>query len=612
MRELFTINKYFIKYKWHFLLGILFVLLTNYFRILTPQITGYLVNEVVHNTSVPSNSLKQSVVNHNEYDFLVNWIVNHFEILSFASKVLFCGITLLFFAIISGLFMFLMRQTLIVMSRHIEFDQKNEIYHQYQKLDLSFYKSNSTGDLMNRITEDVSRVRMYTGPAIMYFINLAAVISFSIYFMLKSDVRLTLYVLSPLPVLAFTIYWVNTIINKKSERIQEMLSKLTSNAQESYSGIRVIKSFVQEHAMLSYFRKNSEEYKRNALSLAKTEAIYFPSMGLLIGLSTLLTVMIGGLNVVNHVPGSSVGKIAEFVLYVQMLTFPVSAIGWTASMIQRASASQKRINEFLLIDSEIKDEPNAYNGSVDGDIEFVNTSYSYTNTGIKAMKSFSLKIPKGHKIEIVGKTGSGKSTVAQLLLRMYNYKSGEILVNGVPLKNISLHTIRSGISYVPQDVFLFSDSIKNNIAFGSDGATDAQIFEAAKKACIHDEVLSFPKGFDTIVGERGITLSGGQKQRISLARALLKNPGILILDDCLSAVDAKTEKMIISNLSEYLMGKTAIIITHRIFPLLNFNNIIVMEAGQIAESGTHEELLTKQGKYSELFKRQQGQSATNS
>ena len=608
MTQLSTLNKYFWKYRWLFFLGFFFVILTNYFRILSPQLTGYVVNTVVHSINSKGNSSSVSV-NHStaNYDVLVKMLINKFDKLSFASKILFTGIVLLIIAVISGFFMFLMRQTIIVMSRHIEYDQKNAVFTHYQKLDTAFYKTHSTGDLMNRIAEDVSRVRMYTGPAIMYFINLAAVIGFSIYFMLKSDVKLTLVSLCPLPILAFAIYFVNTIINKKSERIQSLLSDLTTNAQESYSGIRVIKSFVEEKAMLGFFKKESEAYRSNALSLAKTEAIYFPSMGLLIGLSTLITILIGGLDVANHVPGATVGKIAEFVLYIQLLTFPVSAIGWTASMTQRAVASQKRINEFLLTSPTIKNDPHKTDLKLQGNISFVNADFIYPHTGIHAIKDLSLQINKGEKIAIVGKTGSGKSTIAQLLLRMYNVQKGMIAYDGVPINKIDLASLRSQISYVPQDVFLFSETVSNNIKFGNNTATEEQVVSATKQASIYNEITKFSQGFETMIGERGVTLSGGQKQRISIARALIKDPEIVIFDDCLSAVDGKTEKEIISNLYTYLKDKSAIIITHRIFSLFHFDKIIVLEEGKIAEQGTHEELLSKKGLYAAMYARQQAQ-----
>ncbi len=602
MTQLSTLNKYFKKYKYSFVLGILFVILTNYFRILSPQLTGYVVNSVV--TVLKGTSNVATTELHN-YDIIVVKIIQWFNDKSFQNRILYTGIILFVIAIISGFFMFLMRQTIIVMSRHIEFDQKNEIFAHYQKLDTGFYKTHSTGDLMNRISEDVSRVRMYTGPAIMYFINLAAIIGFSLFFMIRSDVKLTVVSLAPLPILAFAIYFVNTIINKKSERIQSLLSDLTTNAQESYSGIRVIKSFVQEKAMLNFFKMNSEAYRSNALSLAKTEAIYFPSMGLLIGLSTLTTILVGGLDVVNNVPGASVGKIAEFVMYIQMLTFPVSAIGWTASMTQRAVASQKRINEFLLTAPIIKDAPSAKDVKLQGNISFDNVNFIYPHTGIHAIRNFSLQINKGEKIAIVGRTGCGKSTIAQLMLRMYDVQEGAIHYDDSPIKNIKTNAIRSQISYVPQDVFLFSDTIKNNIRFGEKNASDEDVFAAAKQASIFNEINAFDEKFETMVGERGVTLSGGQKQRISIARALIKKPEIVIFDDCLSAVDARTENEIIGNLYNYLQNKTAVIITHRIFSLFKFDKIVVMDDGEIVEQGTHETLMANKGMYFTMYQKQQ-------
>ncbi len=598
------------------MLGIVFVVLTNYFRILAPQLTGYVVNTVVHSIKTADSSANLLTAKNDEknYDIIVRAVIKNFDENAsgkadhgFSHKILFAGLTLLVLAIISGFFMFLMRQTIIVMSRHIEYDQKNAVFSHYQKLDTQFYKTHSTGDLMNRISEDISRVRMYTGPAIMYFINLAAVIGFSIFFMLKASPKLTLVALSPLPILAITIYFVNNIINKKSERIQSLLSDLTTNAQESYSGIRVIKSFVQEKPMLGFFKRNSEAYRANALSLAKTEAIYFPSMALLIGLSTLITIMVGSLDVVNKVDGASVGKIAEFVMYIQMLTFPVSAIGWTASITQRAVTSQRRINEFLHTDPVIKDSPENIKPLLQGNISFTGVDFVYPHTGIHALNDFSLQVKAGEKIAIVGRTGSGKSTIAQLLLHMYEPQKGMILFDGIPLNKINLESLRTQISYVPQDVFLFSETVSNNIRFGMEDASQDAVVNAATQASVHEEIKRFQHGYETGIGERGVTLSGGQKQRISIARALIKDPEIVIFDDCLSAVDARTEKEIIGNLDAYLDNKTAIIITHRIFSLFEFNKIIVLDEGKIAEEGTHQQLLAKEGIYAEMYARQQEQ-----
>ncbi len=574
---------------------------SNYFAVLAPQITGYVINLVQQKLPGTKASPK-----YDAHDSVVNGfisLINSFEF-SFGWLVAICSLTILFIAIIRGILLFFMRQTIIVMSRHIEFDQKNQIFQHYQQLDSSFYKTHSTGDLMNRMSEDVSRVRMYTGPAIMYLINLTTLIGFCIVNMLRKDVQLTLYVLAPLPLLAITIYWVNSIINKKSEAIQGHLSDLTTNAQESYSGIRVIKSFVQEKAMLGFFEKNSEAYKQQAIGLAKVEAFYFPSMALMIGISTLVTIFMGGMQALED--PSKVGTIVEFVIYINMLTFPVSAIGWTASMIQRAAASQKRLNEFLETVPNIRNHNhNPDSEKVSGEILFNNVSFTYSNTGIKAIQQLNLAIKKGEKILILGKTGSGKSTLAQLLLRFYEPDKGSITIGGKALNQFNLQHLRSQISYVQQDVFLFSDTVANNIRFGVAPSTSMEtVQKAAIFASIHQEILGFNKSYETLIGERGVTLSGGQKQRISIARSLIKNPEIVIFDDCLSAVDAKTEKTIISNLYEYLQQKTALIITHRILSGFRFDQIIVLEDGKIAEQGTHESLLQLNGYYATLYQLQ--------
>lgn len=601
MKYLKAINKYFWKYRIRLSIGILFVFLSNYFNVLTPQITGFVIDFVQKN--LPGYQPPKRLP---DYDILVQKFAQQMQgVNRIENVVAICGVVILLLALLRGFFLFLMRQTIIVMSRHIEYDQKNEIYSHYQQLDNAFYKRHSTGDLMNRIAEDVSRVRMFTGPAIMYLVNLVAVISLAVFFMYKRDPLLTLYVLAPLPVLAVTIYFVNNTIHKKSEKIQASLSDLTTNAQESYSGIRVIKSFVQEKAMLGFFIKNSEEYRKNAIGLAKVEAIYFPSITLLIGLSTLFTIMIGGLYYIHGSHNIGIDTIVEFVMYINMLTFPVSAIGLTASMIQRASASQKRINEFLQTEPTISEPENGIDTPLQGNISFDKVDFVYKDTGIAALKDFDLQISKGEKIAIVGRTGSGKSTVAQLLLRMYDVTKGAILVDDMAIKERSLKSLREQISYVPQDVFLFSETVRNNIRFGVKDATDEEVEKAAYQACIHKEIMGLSAGYETLIGERGVTLSGGQKQRISIARALLKKPAMVVFDDCLSAVDAKTEKEIITNLNEYLKDKTAIIITHRIFSLLSFDKIVVLEEGKIVEQGTHQQLIDKKGYYADLYDRQQ-------
>jgi ATP-binding cassette subfamily B multidrug efflux pump len=600
VKHLSAVNKYFWKYRYRFFLGILFVLLSNYFAVLAPQITGYVVNAVQQQLPGAKASASKPV-NDELVATFIQW-VSHAQF-SFTGLVAVCSITILILAVLRGILMFFMRQTIIVMSRHIEYDQKNEVFQHYQLLNTSFYKTHSTGDLMSRITEDVSRVRMYTGPAIMYLINLISLIGFCVVSMLRKDAMLTLYVLAPLPILAITIYWVNSIINRKSERIQALLANLTTNAQESYSGIRVIKSFVQEKAMMGFFQKNSESYKKNAIGLAKVEAIYFPSMALMIGLSTLVTIFVGGMQALQD--PTKVGLVVEFVIYINMLTFPVSAIGWTASMIQRAAASQKRLNEFLQTQPMIRNEQVLNEEQISGDIVFDQVSFTYPHTGIQAIRNLNLTIRKGEKVLVLGKTGSGKSTLAQLLLRFYDPTAGAVAIGGKPIKQLALQQLRSQISYVQQDVFLFSDSVKDNIGFGlNEPATISMVEEAAGFASVHKEILGFSKGYDTMIGERGVTLSGGQKQRISIARALIKNPEIIVFDDCLSAVDAKTEFEIISNLYRFLHDKTAIIITHRIFSSFKFDKIIVLDNGSLTETGTHEELMLKNGYYAELYRLQ--------
>ncbi|HTJ12482.1 MAG TPA: ABC transporter ATP-binding protein [Dinghuibacter sp.] len=600
MKHLSALNKYFWKYRYRFLAGMVFVIISNYFSVLAPLVTKYVVNKVMQNLSgAPAATATQFVP-----DPLATALIKRIDHWNFSNVVALCGATLLVLALLRGLFMFFMRQTLIVMSRHIEFDQKNEVYQHYQRLDTAFYRVHTTGDLMNRITEDVSRVRMFTGPAIMYLVNLLALIGMSVYFMLKENVSLTLYTLAPLPLLAVTIYFVNTIIHKKSERIQALLSDLTTNAQQSYSGIRVIKSFVQENAMLAFFRNSSEEYKTNALGLARVEAIYFPAMSFVVGISTLLTILIGGFMHIRDPQQMSFGTLTEFVLFINMLMFPVSAIGSVASMTQRAAASQKRLNEFLHLEPAIKDEPGAKAHVVAGDVRFDHISFTYPHTGIKALTDFDLHIRQGEKIAIIGRTGSGKTTVAQLLLRMFDPTTGVVRVDDNDIRNTTLKSLREQISYVPQDVFLFSDTVRNNILFGNPVATMDQVRQAARQAIVDKEIEGFAEGYETMIGERGVTLSGGQKQRVSIARGLIKDPRVIVMDDCLSAVDARTEREIIEQLHLYLRDKTAIIITHRIFSLFQFDQVVVLDDGRIIERGTHESLLAAGGYYADLYARQ--------
>jgi ATP-binding cassette subfamily B protein len=604
VKELSALNVFFWKYRARFFIGIVFVIATNYLAVLAPQITGYVVGLV--QAKLPGAKPVTTV--HNEMVTMgIDQIGNYYNF-TFAGLVTFCSLVILILAIIRGVFMFFMRQTIIVMSRHIEFDQKNQVYEHYQKLDTEFYKTHSTGDLMSRITEDVSRVRMYTGPSLMYLINLVSLIGFCLYNMFSKDIMLSLYVLAPLPILAITIYFVNSIINKKSEEIQGQLSDLTTNAQESYSGIRVIKSFVQEKAMLGFFKKNSELYRQNAVSLAKVEAFYAPTMALMIGLSTLITIYLGGLQALQD--PSKVATVIEFVIYINMLTFPVSAIGWTASMIQRAAASQKRLNEFLSIQPNITNPTSPVMTKLKGDIVFKDVSLVFPHSEVTALADFNLNIKAGQKVLILGKTGSGKTTIAQLLTRMYETSTGKILIDGVDVNHFQVQNLRNDIGYVQQDVFLFSDTIQNNIQFGlKEKVSYDDLTHAAKTAHVLNEINNLPKQFDTLVGERGTTLSGGQKQRVAIARALIKNPSILILDDCLSAVDANTERTILANLDYYIKDKTTLFITHRIFYNFNFDLIIYLQEGKIAEQGTHNSLLAKNGLYAELYRAQQSLDA---
>ena len=587
MKHLSRLNKYFLKYKWWIIPGSIFVVISNIFGVVPAQVIGYAVDLITENIQVYSlfNGFnRQQII----YDI-------------FSQTLLFFGLLIIGLYLLRGLFLFFMRQTIILMSRHIEFDMKNDIYQHYQKLSLGFYRRNNTGDLMNRATEDVNRVRMYVGPAIMYTINTFVLSVLIIWSMFDVNSKLAIYCLLPLPFLVIIIYYVNTLIFKKSGKIQERLSQLSSFVQERFSGIRIIKSYVREDYTRNMFEIQSNEYKKDSMSLVKVSALFYPTMLLLIGLSTILTIYIGGVQVMN---GSiTPGNIAEFIIYINQLTFPVTMLGWVTSLIQRAAASQKRINEFLDIPSDIQ-STNKEKHVLKGNLSFNDVSFTYADTGIQALKNVSFEINSGEFVAIIGKTGSGKSTLANLIMRMYNVENGSIAIDGQDLKSLNLKNYRGQIGFVPQEVFLFSDSIKNNIAFGLDTVTDDEVYDAAKNASVYNNIIDFEEKFETMLGERGITLSGGQKQRVSIARALIKSPKILIFDDCLSAVDTKTEEEILQNLGKIMKGKTSILIAHRISTIKNADKILVLDDGRIIEQGTHNELLSLNGSYTELYNNQ--------
>lgn len=579
MRELGYLNKYFIKYKYSFLLGIIFTIVAQIFSLFTPKLISKsfkIIELYSQDKSITKGIIQEELI----------------------SNILVIIAT----TIIAGLLTFLMRQTLIVMSRHIEFDLKNEVFRQYENLSQNFYKKNRTGDLMNRISEDVSKVRMYVGPAVMYTINTFIRFTIVIVYMYKVSPRLTLYTLLPLPILSYAIFKLSSEINKRSTIFQQYLSKVSSYTQEIFSGIRVIKAYSLEDQHQANIENLANESKSKSLSLAKIQALFGPLMMALIGISNLVVIYFGGLMYINGTI-KSIGTIAEFILYVNMLTWPVASLGWVSSMVQEAEASQKRINEFLKIEPEIQNK-NPNHSVIDGSISFENVSYIYEDTNIKALENISFTVKKGHTLAILGKTGSGKSTIISLISRLYDVTEGQITIDGEEISQVNLFDLRNSIGIVPQDAFLFSDTIKNNIKFGKEEASDEEVEQAAKSAEVHDNIIDFNKQYETILGERGITLSGGQKQRVSIARAVIKNPQILLLDDCLSAVDTETEEAILNNLQEICKDKTTIIVSHRVSSAKNADKIIILDEGRIIEQGSHNQLINQEGYYAALYMKQ--------
>ncbi len=587
MKELSHLNKYLLKYKWHLFWGLVFVLISNVFQIVPAVMVRNAIDLVMDNIKV-YRSFGATSAQKKFFDVFAQGIL------------LYAGLILVM-ALLRGIFLYFVRQTLIVMSRLIEYDMKNEIFEHYQTLPLSFFRRNNTGDLMNRISEDVGRVRMYLGPSIMYGLQLFTLFFMLIPVMFMISVKLTLFALIPLPFLSFSIYYVNNIIERRSEEIQKSQSRLSTFVQEAFSGIRVLKSFTREKESVEKFTLENDVYKRQSLRLTRVQSLFFPVMFGLIGLSTILTVYEGSVEVIN---GSlTFGNIAEFIIYVNLLTWPVASLGWTSSQVQRAEVSQKRINEFLKTTTDLVSEKNRIH-QISGKIEFNNVSFTYPDTGIRALKNLSFDIQAGASLAIIGSTGSGKSTIANLISRLYDVTEGAIRIDEIPIKEYNLTCLRSQIGYVPQDVFLFSDTIFNNIAFGLTSPGEQKIVQAAKDADVYQNIMSFPLGFNTRVGERGITLSGGQKQRVSIARAIVREPKILMLDDALSAVDTKTENTILNSMKTIMQGRTTIIISHRVSSAKLANKIIVLNDGVLAEEGTHEALLERNGIYRELYERQ--------
>ncbi|MFC4477491.1 ABC transporter ATP-binding protein [Flavobacterium chungangensis] len=585
MKELSYLNKYFIKYKYSFSAGILITIIAQIFSLFTPKLISKSLNAI-------ENFDKLSVAEQN----------SEAVIASFRQDLIHNVLLIIGTTIVAGFLTFLMRQTLIVMSRHIEFDLKNEVFRQYENLSQNFYKQNRTGDLMNRISEDVSKVRMYVGPAVMYTINTFIRFAIVIIYMYNVSPLLTLYTILPLPILSYCIFKLSSEINKRSTTFQQYLSKVSSFTQEIFSGIRVIKAYSLENQHQNNMVDLAEESKRKSLSLARVQSLFGPLMIALIGISNLVVIYFGGVMYING-SISNIGTIAEFILYVNMLTWPVASLGWVSSMVQEAEASQKRLNEFLKIEPEIKNN-NENSSAIQGNISFENVSFTYQDTNIEALKNVSFTVKKGETLAILGKTGSGKSTILSLISRLYDVTEGEVKIDENEISTLNLNDLRNNIGIVPQDAFLFSDTIKNNIKFGNQNATDDEVIEAAKNAVVHDNIIAFNKQYDTVLGERGITLSGGQKQRVSIARAIIKNPAILLFDDCLSAVDTETEEMILNNLFEISKDKTTIIVSHRVSSAKNADKIIILENGRIIQQGSHNQLINQEGYYSALYLKQ--------